>query len=63
MTKIKDIETALLKFEEAAIKEAEATEKGDYKTGNKNYPAIAKAIAFLKEHDSIEKLSSFLNHN
>ena len=63
MTKIKYIETALLKFEEAAVKQAEATEKGDYKTGNKNYAVIAKAVAFLKEHDSIEKLSSFLNHN
>jgi len=62
MTRIKDIETALLKFEEAAVKHAEATENGDYKTGNKNYAVIAKVVVFLKEYDSIEKLTSFLNH-
>jgi hypothetical protein len=63
MTKIKDIETALLRFEEAAIKHAEATEQGDYKTGNKNYAVIVKVIAFLKEHNNIDNLSVFLNHS
>jgi hypothetical protein len=63
MTKIKDIDTALLKFEEAAIKHAEATEQGDYKTGNKNYAVIAKVIAYLKEHNDIDKLFDFLNHS
>lgn len=63
MTRIKDVETALLKFEEAAIKYTAATEQGDYKTGNKNYAIIAKSITFLKEHESVETLSKFLNHN
>lgn len=63
MTKIKDIKTALLKFEKAAVKHAEATEQGDYRTVNKNYAVIAKVITFLKQHDSIEKLSEFLNHS
>ena len=62
MIKIKNTETALLKFEEAATKHAEATEQGDYKTGNKNYAIIAKIIIFLKEHNEIEKLSKFLDH-
>ena len=63
MTKITDIDMALLTFEEASIKHAEATEQGDFKTGNKNYVIIAKIITFLKEHNSIDKLSEFLNHS
>jgi len=63
MTRIKDIDKALLKFEEAAIKHAEATEQGDYKTGNKNYAVISKAILFLKEHNSISRLADFLSHS
>jgi hypothetical protein len=63
MTKIKDTEAALIKFEEAAIKHAEATEQGDYKTANKNYVVITKVMAFLKEHNEMQKLSEFLNHS
>jgi hypothetical protein len=62
MKKIKDKETALSLFEEAAIKHAEATEQGDYKTANKSYAVISKAIMFLKEHNEIACLSKFLNH-
>lgn len=63
MTKIKDTAAALLQFEEAASKHAEATEQGDYKTGNKCYAIIAKVISFLKEQNEMQKLSEFLNHN
>ncbi len=63
MTKIKDIATAILKFEEASTKHADATEQGDYKTANKNYVIIVKAVTFLKEHDEIEKLSELLSHS
>lgn len=63
MKKIRDIETALLNFEEAAKKQAEATDQGDFKTGNKNYAEIVKAITFLKEHDSMDKLSALLSHS
>lgn len=63
MTKIKDTSVALTLFEEAASKHAEATEQGDYKTGNKCYAVIAKVITFLKEQNEIQKLSEFLNHN
>lgn len=63
MKKIKNIEMALMLFEEAAIKHTEATEKGDYKAANKNYNIVAKVIAFLKEHNEIHFLLKFLNHN
>jgi len=63
MTKLKDTQSALSKFEEAAIKHAEATEHGDYKTANKSYATIVKVISFLKERDEILTLSGFLNHN
>lgn len=55
MTKMKDAAVALIKFEEAAIKHAEAIEHGDYKTANKSYAIIAKVIAFLKEQNEVEK--------
>ncbi len=63
MTKIKDTSTALNLFEEAAINHADATEQGDYKTANKNYAIIVKAIEFLKEQNKRKDLSEFLNHN
>lgn len=63
MTKLKDIEAALIKFEAAAAKHAEATEQGDYKTGNKCYAVIATVVSFLKEQNEIQKLSEFLNHS
>ena len=62
MTKLKDTVTALNNFENAAIKHAEATELGDYKTANKSYDVISKAIAYLKEKNEIQFLSPFLNH-
>jgi len=63
MTKIKDIESALKLFEEAATKHAEATEQGGgYKTINKNYKLIIAATGFLKEHNQLILLGDFLNH-
>ena len=53
MMKIKDIQTALEIFEDACIKHSEATEQGDYKTGNKYHSKIMKAIAFLKNENAI----------
>jgi len=63
MIKIKDISTALSLFEDAAKKHAEATREGDYKTGNKNYNKVIKAVSYLKEQDSIDELLSYLNHD
>jgi len=62
MKKIKDIEAALDQFEDAATKHAEATEIGDYKTGNKCYVVIVRILAFLKEQDQVLALSKFLDH-
>lgn len=63
MKKIKDIETALTVFEEASIKQAEATEQGDYKTGNKLYGEITKAAAFIKSENAVDKLRPLLAHS
>jgi hypothetical protein len=63
MKNIKDIETALAVFEDASIKQAVATEQGDYKTSNKRYSEIAKAVAFLKSEDAIDNLRQFLSHS
>lgn len=60
MRKIKDINTALEVFEESAVKQAAATEQGDYKTGNKCYDRIIKAVAFLKSENEISQLEKYL---
>ncbi len=60
MTNIKDIETALSLFEEAATKHAEATKQGDYKTGNKYYNKVVKVVSYLKEQNSLDELMKFL---
>lgn len=62
MTKLKDIETALSNFEEAATKHAEATERGNYKIGNKCYALISEVVIFLKDQNEVQRLSPFLNH-
>ena len=62
MKKITDKSAALNLFEQAALKHSEATEEGDYKTGNKNYTLIIKAINFLKEKNEVSCLTSFLKH-
>lgn len=61
MMKIKDIRTALEIFEEASMKQAEATERGDYKTGNKCYDRINKAANFLKNENAICSIKEFLS--
>lgn len=63
MTKMKDTASAILIFEEAAIKHAEASELGDYKTANKSYAIMAKVVMFLKEQNEIRKLSELLTHS
>jgi hypothetical protein len=57
MIKIKDTSAALILFEEAATKQAEATEQGDYKTGNKCYDKIVKAVDFLKQRNEVVAFS------
>jgi Domain of unknown function (DUF2019) len=60
--KIKDIQTALVIFEEAAAKQAEATETGNYKLGNKYYNEITQAAAFLKSENAVGSLRNYLSH-
>ena len=60
MKKITNINTALKLFEEASIKQAEATEQGDYKTANKYYDIIIAAATFLKSEKAIDNLMPFL---
>jgi hypothetical protein len=59
--KIKEIKIALEIFEEACIKHSEATEQGDYKTGNKYYTKIVKAATFLKNENAISNLRDYLS--
>lgn len=59
--KIKDIQTALELFEDACIKHSEATEQGDYKTGNKYHSKIMKVIDFLKSKNAITNLKDYLS--
>lgn len=61
MTKIKDLKTALEIFVEASIKQAEATEQGDYKMGNKYYNKIIDAANYLKNEDAINSLKVLLS--
>lgn len=59
--KINDVNTALEIFEKFCIKQAEATEIGDYKSGNKYYSQIISAIDYLKSENSIYRLLFFLD--
>jgi len=60
--KIKNIETALKIFEDAAITYSEASKKGDYKIANKNYDKVVVAAEFLKQQGAIQLVSRFLDH-
>lgn len=62
MLKISDTKTALEIFENACIKQAEATEQGDYKSANKNYNLIVKSATYLKDENAINSLKDFLSN-
>lgn len=57
---MKDIKTTLEIFLEAAAKQAEATEQGDYKMANKCYDKIIKSTAILKSENAIDNLLDYL---
>lgn len=63
MRKINNTAEALLIFEKSSIGHAKATEEGDYKVGNKNYREKINAISYLKEHNGIDELLKYLNHD
>lgn len=62
MKKIKDVQTALELFIDAASKHGEATEMGDYKTCNLCYKDIAKTVSYLKENSQLNSLHELLKH-
>lgn len=62
MKKIRDLNSAIETFEEAANLHGLATEKGDYKSANKSYTSIVNSITFLREKNQIDLLLGFLNH-
>jgi hypothetical protein len=60
--KIKDINTALIIFEENAKLHESATNTGDYQLANKSYSKISKVIHFLKNENKVELLELLLDH-
>jgi hypothetical protein len=62
MKKIMDLETALLNFEVATVKQAESIEKGDTKLVKKYSQIILNSINFLKKENQTIMLVKFLNH-
>lgn len=62
MKKIQNLKAALTIFETAAINHVLATQKGDYKTGNKNYDIIIHIYNYLKENSYVDVLLPFLKH-
>lgn len=61
MESLKKTEAACRRFEEAALKHAEATETGDYIQANKSYQVIAKSVRYLKETNNLRQLSKLLD--
>lgn len=47
---------------DSANKHSNASEMGDYKSANKNFTLIQKAVYYLRENDGINKLEELLNH-
>jgi len=62
MKTIRNHDEALQLFEECSIKQAEATETGNYKEGNKNYDIIIACILYLYKCQQLKLLNPFLDH-
>ena len=60
MESLNKIEAACRRFEEVALKHAEATEAGHYTQANKCYQVIAKSARYLKETNNLKQLSKLL---
>lgn len=58
---MKDIKKALEIYEQACIMQSEATERGDYKNGNKYYDKIIKIVNSLKEDNDLNYLKDYLS--
>lgn len=57
----RSLEAAVNAVVESSFKHEIATENGDYKTANKNYNVINKAVLYLKENNGIANLKELLN--
>jgi hypothetical protein len=57
------IESAINTIIDASQKHSYATEIGDYKTANKNYDIIQKAVIYLRANDGVYKLRELLTHS
>lgn len=62
MAKTKSIEKNLQTFEACAIKEEEATKRGDFKANNKYARLKAKCINYLFENNQLYLLHKYLRH-
>ena len=62
MTKITNKEEAVKMIEVCAIKEAEATKNGDYKTNNKYARYEAECTKYLYQHGQLQALYEYLEH-
>ena len=60
MESLNKTEAACRRFENAAVKHAEATEAGHHTQANKCYQVIAKSARYLKETNNLKQLSKFL---
>ena len=62
MRKIKSNDEALRLFEESSIRHSEASETGDYKTGNRHHDIIVACILYLYDNQQLQLLEPFLEH-
>jgi major membrane immunogen (membrane-anchored lipoprotein) len=55
-----NVESAIQTIIESSQIHAEESTNGNYKTANKNFDLIQKAVNFLRENNAIEKLKELL---
>ena len=59
--KIKSVEEALRIFEENVRKQAETLETGEYRKGNRCFTKYMRSIAYLYEHQALQRLTPLLS--
>lgn len=62
MEKIKNIEEALVIFEDCAIKRGIAIDEGHYKNVNKNFTKAMRIAQYLYNQNSLESLEKYLDY-
>ena len=60
---IKDISKAMAIFEEAALKQAESIELGNYKLANEYHSKIVGSVDYLRKLNKISDLRIFLKNS